>query len=327
MTQNTAGLATLSIDLDNAWSYLKTAGHPGWVNYPSYLDVLVPRALSLLNQHNLRITWFIVGQDAALEKNRAALATIVPAGHEVGNHSFHHQPWKKLGCMADATMELSLADDAITQATGQRPGGYRAPGHAVSPAELEVISSRGYDYDASTFPTFLGPVARAYYFMIAKLPREERARRATLFGRMGDVFQPLKPYLWQLADSTLLELPVTTMPLARTPIHFSYLLPLSARSPAAARQYFRLALGLCQQFGVTPSLLLHPLDFLGNDDLRGFDFFPGMQQSSRTKMAFISWAIEQVTGKFNIVPLGLFAKILRSSAPSLPLRPVSALKP
>jgi len=327
MTKNTADLATLSIDLDNAWAYLRTAGHPGWVHYPSYLDTLVPRALSLLNQHNLHITWFIVGQDAALEKNRAALASIVPAGHEVGNHSFHHQPWKKLECTADATSELSLADDAIARATGRKPRGYRAPGHAVSPAELEVIASKGYDYDASTFPTFLGPAARAYYFMITKLPREERARRATLFGRMSDVFQPLKPYLWQLTDSTLLELPVTTMPLARTPIHFSYLLPLSARSPAAAKQYFRLALSLCQRLGVTPSLLLHSLDFLGDSDLHGFNFFPGMQQSSRSKIAFISWAIEQVTGKFNVVPLGHFAKILRSTAQSLPLRPVSALKP
>jgi peptidoglycan-N-acetylglucosamine deacetylase len=326
MTQDTADLATLSLDLANAWCYLKTAGHSGWRDYPSYLDILVPRALSVLNQHDLHITWFIIGQDAALEKNRAALASIAPAGHEIGNHSFHHEPWKKLECAANAIADLSLADDAITQATGQKPRGYRAPGHAVSPAELEVIASWGYHYDASTFPTFLGPMARAYYFMSTKLPREERARRATLFGRMTDVFQPLKPYLWQLTDSTLLELPVTTMPLARTPIHFSYLLPLSARSPAAARQYFRLALGLCQQFGVTPSLLLHPLDFLGDDDLRGFDFFPGMQQSSRSKLAFIGWAIEQLTSKFNVVPLGRLAKILRASAPCLQLRPVNALK-
>ena len=36
-------LASLSLDLDNKWSYLKTHGDPGWDSFPSYLDVVVPR--------------------------------------------------------------------------------------------------------------------------------------------------------------------------------------------------------------------------------------------------------------------------------------------
>ena len=35
--------ASISLDLDNLWSYLKTQGAPGWESYPSYLDQVVPR--------------------------------------------------------------------------------------------------------------------------------------------------------------------------------------------------------------------------------------------------------------------------------------------
>ena len=86
-------IASLSLDLDNKWSYLKTHGDPGWESFPSYLDTLVPRVLQFLSQRNLKITFFVVGQDAALEKNHTALKAIAAAGHEIGNHSFSHEPW------------------------------------------------------------------------------------------------------------------------------------------------------------------------------------------------------------------------------------------
>src|SRR5262249_52868727 len=89
-------IASLSLDLDNQWSYLKTHGDAGWETFPSYLDIVVPRALQLLAKQNLQITFFVVGQDAALEKNYDSLRMIPAAGHEIGNHSFSHEPWLDL---------------------------------------------------------------------------------------------------------------------------------------------------------------------------------------------------------------------------------------
>jgi len=62
---------------------MKTHGDAGWDSFPSYLDVVVPRVLAFLKERNLKITFFIVGQDAALEKNREAIASIAAAGHEI----------------------------------------------------------------------------------------------------------------------------------------------------------------------------------------------------------------------------------------------------
>jgi peptidoglycan/xylan/chitin deacetylase (PgdA/CDA1 family) len=89
-------VASLSLDLDNQWSYMKTHGDAGWDAYPSYLDIVVPRVLEFLAARGLRITFFVVGQDAALERNRDALAALSAAGHEIGNHSFRHEPWLHL---------------------------------------------------------------------------------------------------------------------------------------------------------------------------------------------------------------------------------------
>ena len=71
-------IASLSLDLDNKWSYMKTHGDRGWESFPSYLDVVVPRFLGLLDELGLRITVFVVGQDAALAQNRAAARHALP---------------------------------------------------------------------------------------------------------------------------------------------------------------------------------------------------------------------------------------------------------
>ena len=83
-------IANLSLDLDNEWAYLKTHENPEWETYPSYLNVVIPRILDTLAARNLRITFFVVGQDAALEYNRHALSQLASAGHAIGNHSLKH---------------------------------------------------------------------------------------------------------------------------------------------------------------------------------------------------------------------------------------------
>ena len=307
-------LASLSLDLDDQWSYMKTHGDAGWESFPSYLDLLVPRVLDFLAARGLRITFFIVGQDAALEKNRAALAAIAAAGHEVGNHSFHHLPWLHLYAEEEIERELAQAEEAIAAATGQLPRGFRGPGFSLSAATLAVLSRRGYRYDASTLPTFLGPLARLYYLMTARLSAEEKRRRKRLFGTFGEGLRPLAPYRWRLGERKLLEIPVTTMPVLRTPIHLSYLLYLGQYSPGVARRYFQAALALCRSGKIGPSILLHPLDFLGGDDIDALRFFPAMRRPSGDKVRQVSDHLAQLGGSFRVVTMGEHAAALEGEA-------------
>jgi hypothetical protein len=312
-------IASLSLDLDNKWSYLKTHGDQGWESFPSYLDVVVPRFLGVLGDLDLRITVFVVGQDAALERNRSALASIAAAGHEIGNHSFAHEPWLHLYSEAELEEDLSAAENALEDATGVRPTGFRGPGYSLSPTVLASLSRRGYQFDASTLPTFLGPLARAFYFFTAHLSRQQREQRKRLFGSWQEGLRPVRPYWWGwdndpasgLPDSArLLEIPVTTMPVFRTPIHVSYLLFLRQFSRAAAWAYWRLAMNLCRLTGVGPSLLLHPLDFLGCDDEPDLAFFPGMRMDAAKKIAFVNDVLGDFARQFEVLPMGEHAAVL-----------------
>src|SRR5438067_1357861 len=121
-------IASLSLDLDNKWSYMKTHGDSGWAEFPSYLEKLTPRVLQFLAERQLRITVFVVGQDAALKKNHVALRAIAAAGHEMGNHSFSHEPSMHHYPEAEIDAEITRAAENIELVTGRSPVGFRGPG-------------------------------------------------------------------------------------------------------------------------------------------------------------------------------------------------------
>jgi len=313
-------IASVSLDADNLWSYMKTHGDTGWESRPTYLPTFLPLVLDALDRRDVSVTFFLVGADCERDENRAVLATLVPCGHEVGNHSYEHEPWLHLYTPEQLEREIESAEAAILEATGQRPVGFRGPGFSWSPQLLRVLHRRGYLYDASTFPTFLGPLARAYYFWTAKLTPEERTKRSALFGDWKEGFRPITPYRWSLGEeTTLLEIPVTTMPVTRTPFHLSYLLYLARVSEAAMRAYLRTALLLCRTYGVEPSFLLHPLDLLGGDEVPELAFFPGMDLPGARKRELFDGALVLLAEYFDLVPMSVHARALEARR-DIPLR-------
>lgn len=293
--------ATLSLDLDNKWSYMMVHGDPGWDAFPSYLDIVVPRVLETLRSHNLRITVFIVGQDAALECNREALASIASEGHEIGNHSFHHRPWLHKRTRAEIDEELAQSEDAISNATGQRTIGFRGPGYSRSPQILDVLAARGYLYDASPLSTWIGPLARAYYLRSTNLDASASAERGELFGNFSDGLGPNRRFAAKTPSGALTVVPVTTMPIVRIPIHASYVLYLSAISPRLARQYVRFSLAMCRLTRTEPSILLHPLDFIAGNDAPELRFFPGMQLDGNRKRDTLNDILGSLVQQFNVM--------------------------
>jgi peptidoglycan-N-acetylglucosamine deacetylase len=306
-------LASLSLDLDNEWSYLKTHGDVAWEALPSYLDVAVPRALDLLASLDLTITFFVVGQDAALDRNHEAIAALSRAGHEIGNHSFHHEPWLHKYSEDQVRDELARTEAALSALSGTVPVGFRGPGYSLSPTVLKVLSERGYLYDASTLPTVVGPLARAFYFRSSKLDAKQREERSDLFGSAAEALRPLAPYRWDVGTDGIIEIPVTTFPGIRVPFHVSYLLYLAGRSPALARSYFRTGLLACRATRVAPSILLHPLDLLGADDVGSLSFFPGMAMSGKDKRVLVSGFLALLAERYEICTMGEHAASIAGS--------------
>jgi hypothetical protein len=301
-------MASISLDLDDQWSYMKVHGDEGWESFPSYLDVVLPITLDVLDKLDIKITFFVVGQDAAIEKNHKVLRSIVDRGHEIANHSFHHESWLKTYSKEKIEAEIENAEEAILKATGKRTNMFRGPGFSWSNDLLEVLQKRNYIFDASLLPTYISPLMRKYYFAKSNLSKEEKESRKELFGSFRESFYPLKPYTWELPNKkTLLEIPVTTMPVFKIPFHQSYLLYISNISTGLMKFYLKFAIMMCKITRTQPSYLLHPLDLIGKDVVPQLSFFPGMNILSPRKLEIFETAMTILKKNFELLPMGEFA--------------------
>lgn len=300
-------VATISLDLDNQWSYMKIHGDVGWEQYPSYFNIFIPHVLDLLDEMNLKITFFIVGKDTESSENRKYLRMISERGHDIGNHSYNHESWLKSYSFEEIEREIIIAEMAIFETTGQRPIGFRGPGFSWSMDLLKVLESRGYLYDASSLPTYFGPVARYYYFMKSDLSKEKKKVRKELFGKFSDGFRRIKPYYINLGnDRKILEIPVTTMPIIKLPFHLSYLLYLSNFSMISMKYYLNTVISVCKFTSTPVSFLLHPLDLIGGDKINELSFFPGMNIPSEKKISLFKKVISEFKRNFHVLTLNEF---------------------
>lgn len=302
-------LASVSLDLDDQWSYMKVHGDDGWEEFPSYLDIVVPIFLDVFDRLDIKITFFVVGQDAAIERNHKILRSIIERGHEIGNHSFHHESWLKTYSKEKIDEEIRIAEEAINKATGVTTNMFRGPGFSWSNDLLEVLQKRNYLFDASILPTYISPLMRKYYFAKSKLTKEQKESRKELFGSYKEGFYPLKPYKWKLkSGNRLLEIPVTTMPFFKLPFHQSYLLYISGYSKWLMKMYLRFSIFMCRITKTPPSYLLHPLDLIGGDDVPQLSFFPGMNIKSEKKLEVFETAITMLKKHFELLPMSEFSK-------------------
>ena len=131
-------IASLSLDLDNKWSYLKTHGDRAGRDFPATSMRVVPRFLELLDELGLRITVFVVGQDAAIEQNQARRwhPSPPPATKSATTRSITSR-----GCICTrprkSRRRSAAAEEAIARRRA-RANRFRGPGYSLSPAVLIV---------------------------------------------------------------------------------------------------------------------------------------------------------------------------------------------
>jgi len=303
--------ASISLDLDNQWAYMKVHGDEGWEKYPSYFNKFLPHGLEMLDKYGLKITFFIVGRDADDPQNSDVMKEITQRGHEVGNHSYNHEAWFHLYSRDEILDELNKTEEAIFNVTGAKPIGFRGPGFSRSKELFKILKEKNYLYDASTLATWIGPLARAYYFRQSDLTKEERKTREGLFGSFSDGLKRIKPFKWNLDnEAELLEIPVSTIPVFKLPFHFSYLHYLAGVSVSLMNAYLQTAITMCKITNTEPSFLLHPLDLIGGDLIPELNFFPGMELSSSYKAELYDIVMTKLNDNFNLVNMSEHANII-----------------
>jgi polysaccharide deacetylase family protein (PEP-CTERM system associated) len=145
----------LSVDVEDYFqveAFARQVSRDDWDRWPSRVVANTYRALDLCDRHNAKGTYFTLGWVA--HRFPALVREIRARGHELACHSFWHRPVCSL--TPDIFREdLRQACDAVAQACGERPIGFRAPSWSITPASLwafDVLAEEGFVYDASLFP-------------------------------------------------------------------------------------------------------------------------------------------------------------------------------
>ena len=247
---------------------MKTHGDAGWESFPTYLDMVVPRFLEILGSATSGSRSSSSGRTPRWnETARRSPRSPTPATRSATTRSTTSP-----GCTSTARREIedeiARAEEAIEEATGRAPTGSGGPGYSASRRTmLEVLAAPRLRLRRLDPPDLHRAARPAYYFMTSKLTAEEKDERKMLFGGMRDGLRPLQPYRWQLGERQLHRAPRDDDAAGPGPVPLQ-LPPLPRGLQRRARcAYFRLCAAACRIRGMEPSLLLHPLDFLGGDDV------------------------------------------------------------
>jgi peptidoglycan-N-acetylglucosamine deacetylase len=97
---------------------------------------LTPKLLDLLAERHIKVTFFVIGENVA--EHPEIVARAAREGHEIGNHSWSHPNFAKMS-QESVRSQLQRTDDAIKNATGQRPTLMRPPYGSLTEREKRWI--------------------------------------------------------------------------------------------------------------------------------------------------------------------------------------------
>jgi peptidoglycan/xylan/chitin deacetylase (PgdA/CDA1 family) len=108
-----------------------------------------PRVLSLLEQYNVRATFFVIGRYLVGDGERAratreVLAKIVEGGHLVGNHTYDHALLTAIS-HTQVLEQIDRGASAIERAIGKKPILFRPPFGELDEFGQEAASARGLE--------------------------------------------------------------------------------------------------------------------------------------------------------------------------------------
>jgi polysaccharide deacetylase family protein (PEP-CTERM system associated) len=128
-----------------------------WYRFESRLERNTRRVLALLDEHDQRATFFVLGwvADAVPE----LIAEVAVRGHEIASRGYYHRSIRAM-TPGEFREDLARARDALQRASGQRILGYRVADAWFGPDDLwalDVLAEQGYEYDSS-----IGPIGRRF---------------------------------------------------------------------------------------------------------------------------------------------------------------------
>lgn len=152
---NTEVTNVLTIDVEDYFQVaalaesIKTAD---WHNQPSRVENNTLRLLDLFDEHNVKVTHFVLGWIA--DRFPELIKAIKNRGHEIASHGYSHQliynqsqeVFKQETFKSKALLEDLIGEEII---------GYRAASYSITEKSLwalDTLIEAGFKYDSSIFP-------------------------------------------------------------------------------------------------------------------------------------------------------------------------------
>ncbi len=145
----------LTVDVEewfHGHNYLDHVPPGQWDSQESRVEKGTLRCLDLLDRHQVRATFFVLGWTA--ERHPDLIAEIARRGHEIGCHSHRHPEVFKLS-PTEFRADCRQALNALAAAGIDEVAGYRAPSFSITPPVhdyLHILAELGFRYDCSIFP-------------------------------------------------------------------------------------------------------------------------------------------------------------------------------
>jgi polysaccharide deacetylase family protein (PEP-CTERM system associated) len=121
----------------------------GWDEYELRVRENTRRILSMLDDHDTRATFFVLGHVA--ERAPELVGEIDARGHEVASHGYDHRLLYEQ-TPEEVREDLQRSLGLLESLTDQPIRGYRAPSFTITEEALDVLAALGFEYDSSHFP-------------------------------------------------------------------------------------------------------------------------------------------------------------------------------
>ena len=135
--------AILSMDVED-WYHLHYFMGKADKNY-SMLDGF-SNYIELLNKHNVKTTFFVLGELAQSLKNEIRYA--ISCGHEIACHGYTHTRPVELS-VEEFKAQLIKSKEILEDVVGREVIGYRAPCYGIDNERYNILSDLGFKYSSS----------------------------------------------------------------------------------------------------------------------------------------------------------------------------------
>lgn len=144
-------ICLLSFDIEdwfNSDNFKNIIRRSDWDNLSFHVIETTKILLDILEEHNIKATFFILGWIA--NRSKYLVRIIYEKGHEIASHGYDHQLIYQLN-FKQLKNDFRLSKMILEDIIGEEVFGYRAPSFSITDEAIIALKEEGYHYDSSFF--------------------------------------------------------------------------------------------------------------------------------------------------------------------------------